>query len=588
MLVAWVSGNTQMNDYFSLWEEKSFEIPVNTKSITFKESTTSNELEIGSETKALIYKNQFGVNSNFRSGNSILNRTGLYEPFGSFRFPAGSGSNKYFWDCAVEEDFQIPVNGICSTSGNNFKPQDFIEFKENTKGEGTIVINYMYARYGKTIEGTRKARVEQAANYAAEFVKYMNVTNNGNIKFWEIGNECYGKWETGFDVNGSIVTGTEYGEDFKVFYDAMKAVDPNIEIGVVLWHKENEWNKEVLSETAELADFFIVHHYFHVSNQAELNEATFELAKDIDDAKILVEQYSDREYEDIPVAFTEFNIQGPNNTTMINGQFVVEALMTFVESGVFMSNIWVNEWKIEEHETKGLLSVDDPDQLDYSPRPSYTPFYYLNYFFGDKLKSNDWTGTDEIQSYTSEYSDGSVSAILVNYSATTQNVKIKHEEGDFVKSAFYMNSVYTENADNTNRKFYVNGVTSSTKQGGPVNLTDVPVYKGLYSSSQMIELPAYSVNYIVIKSGPLSTNTGQYQKLKIHPNPADEELIVEPINMDFIDYKVYDVYGRKLDLQAGEINAKKLNFNVSNLNKGAYVFQFIFYEGTVSKIWIKN
>jgi hypothetical protein len=60
---------------------------------------------------------------------------------------------------------------------------------------------------------------------AAAWVHYANRVRRYGIKYWEIGNEMNGSWETG----GPLSAG-EYARRYLAFYDAMKTEDPGIVI----------------------------------------------------------------------------------------------------------------------------------------------------------------------------------------------------------------------------------------------------------------------------------------------------------------------------------------------------------------------
>ncbi len=60
---------------------------------------------------------------------------------------------------------------------------------------------------------------------AAAFVHYANVVKQYGIRYWQIGNEMEGNWETGGPLNAK-----DYVKRYEEYYDAMKAVDPNIVI----------------------------------------------------------------------------------------------------------------------------------------------------------------------------------------------------------------------------------------------------------------------------------------------------------------------------------------------------------------------
>jgi hypothetical protein len=60
---------------------------------------------------------------------------------------------------------------------------------------------------------------------AAAWVYYANVVKGYGIKYWQVGNELDGNWETGGPLNAD-----DYGRRFLEFYTAMKKADPHIAI----------------------------------------------------------------------------------------------------------------------------------------------------------------------------------------------------------------------------------------------------------------------------------------------------------------------------------------------------------------------
>ncbi len=459
------------------------------------------------DTIAKVMSTQFGVNSNFRSSDALVNRSHLYEEFGAFRYPAGSGSNIYFWDGNVPDTFAIPTNGYSGYHWKFLDPDHFLQFRQNAQGEPTVVVNYFYARYGVTPSGTRAARVQQAADYAASWVEYYNVTHNANIKYWEIGNECYGSWEHGYDVNGSIVTGKEYGEDLCVFADAMKAKDSTIRIGAVLSHNRFDWNNQVLREVGNHADYLIFHHYFNVHNPAGVNSAMREIKLDIKEMQASALMNTGKPAGYFPVCMTEFHVQGGETTNMLGGLMVADALGNFVESNVDLSTIWVNEWGINGDFTHGILAKNDPKQANFTARPTYTPYYYYGKCFGDILvKSQLSSNSDNYKVYSSVFSSGELGVVILNFSGDTTTFALNLEDGSRPDSLFWY-SVYADNMNVGNRKFYVNGLTSSTQGGGPTDLDDVFAFAAPFADTSLFEAPPYSMNYIVLKRRTLWTGS---------------------------------------------------------------------------------
>ncbi len=453
-----------------------------------------------SQVTAPVLATQVGVNSNFRSKNSLVNRVGLYQNFGAFRFPAGSGSDMYFWDGNIPSG----LSGYSGTSSRFLDVDHFAQFKQATNGHATVVVNYAYARVDTINCATRQERVTQAAGYASGFVNKLNNDLQANVKYWEVGNECYGPWENGYDVNGNIITGKEYGEDFCVFADSMKIADPNIKIGAVLSHDRFFWNKDVLREVENKADYLIFHHYLQNIETAQgTRNASEAVSNDILELLLYAKEYTSKPFGYYPVNMTEFNSQGYHTTTMANGLFIANLIATFIENRVNLATIWVNEWTINNDETHGILSKGDPNQADYTARPSYTPFYYFPKFFGSKMVQADVSGDTDIMAYASTFDDGQTGLLVMNFSDTAKPVQFNFAQSNNYDTALWY-EIYADNIDQGNTKFYVNAQTSSTTGGGPEDLDLVEPYKADYTNVNTFLAKPYSLNFIVLGKLPVT------------------------------------------------------------------------------------
>jgi hypothetical protein len=111
-----------------------------------------------------------------------------------------------------------------------------------------------------------------------------------NIKYWEIGNEVFGNGYYADDLNGgyeedlhapyavnakdsdkirhgnAALSPAAYGKGVVAFSKAMKAIDPSIKIGAVLFNpnvdkKAPDWNPAVMAECGTVIDFVILHWY---------------------------------------------------------------------------------------------------------------------------------------------------------------------------------------------------------------------------------------------------------------------------------------------------------------------------------------
>src|SRR5208337_3388498 len=135
------------------------------------------------------------------------------------------------------------------------------------------------------------AQVFTTANYgtgtageAAAWVSWVNKTNNCRFKYWEVGNECYGTWET--DSNVVPHDPYTYATNAVAYIQQMKAACPEvpIKVGVVVvpgegtysnnanhfainprTHATNYgWTPIVLSQMANLGVLpdFLIHHFY--------------------------------------------------------------------------------------------------------------------------------------------------------------------------------------------------------------------------------------------------------------------------------------------------------------------------------------
>jgi len=563
------------------WQVRNYERPSIFKTKTEPAPGLRYTLSIdASDFIANVLPTQFGVNSNFRSGDGIYTdgiRLPMYKKanLGAFRFPAGSGSNVYFWDGNIPDSFLIDVNAIDGTKSSGMQLETYIDFVSELGGQATVVVNYFYARYGITTEGTRDARVLQAAKYAAALVHRTNVELGAGIQNWEIGNECYGGWETGFDVNGSEVTGKEYGEDFRVFAAEMKKVDPTIKVGAVMYTKDTDWNPQVMKEVQNDADFFIIHEYFTSEADASIENVLGSIDQISENVELLektLEANTDKTLDQFPVALTEFNMRGPHTTTMVNGLFFTQILGEVMKNNIGMSTMWVSEWKWKEDaEPKSFIAVQDPSQEDYTARPNYMPYHFYGKTFGDKMiQSQMQIQGSGLNTYASRFSSGEIGLVITNSNNKTTEVTIDIQNlSDYYVKEAHWYEVYSSNFNEGNKKFYINGETGTTVGGGPDNFDVIPPYKKDFEKGDALVLPPFSMIFIVLLGDDttyINSPDAETKTITIIPNPATDRIRINS-NNQLTAYRIFDATGKKVQ------NGNESIIDVSNLNTGFYIIQ---------------
>jgi len=197
---------------------------------------------------------QFGVNTATWDGDLANAQTlPMLEEIGilNLRWPGGSTSDEYDW--------------ASDPSGNS----TFRYIATNLGAQVFTTVNY----------GTG------TAGEAAAWVLSANKTNNCGFKYWEVGNECYGTWET--DSNAVPHDPYTYATNAAAYIQQMKAAYPAvpIHVGIVVAPGEGSysnnamhfainprthttnygWTPIVLSEMKSLGvlpDFLIYHFYW--------------------------------------------------------------------------------------------------------------------------------------------------------------------------------------------------------------------------------------------------------------------------------------------------------------------------------------
>jgi len=255
---------------------------------------------------------------------------GLLDEMGNqaLRFPGGSLSDDYHW-------------ATNTTDSNTWQwATSFTQFAQVATATGAQV--FITANYGS---GTPAE--------AAAWVQSANVTNHCGVKYWEIGNEVYGSWET--DNNVRPHDPYTYAQLFKNYYTQMKAVDPTIKVGAVAvpgedsyanytdhpalnprtGQQHNGWTPVMLATLSSLGitPDFLIHHRYPQSPGAESDQGLLTSSSSwAADASDLRQQLTD--YLGAPAAKVELDCTennsvssnpGKQTTSLVNGLFVADS-----------------------------------------------------------------------------------------------------------------------------------------------------------------------------------------------------------------------------------------------------------------------
>ncbi|HTR41601.1 MAG TPA: hypothetical protein VMH87_08305, partial [Pseudomonadales bacterium] len=361
----------------------------------------------------------------------------------TLRFPGGSLADEYHWATGVSSAHQSPWD----TSFG-----DFMRMATNLNATVFITANY----------GT--GTPEEAAAWVAA----ANVTNHCNFKYWEIGNEVYGKWET--DSNSMPHDPYTYACRTARYIQAMKAVDPMIKIGVVAMPGEDAntnyaanmvtnpvtgvahcgWTPVVLATFKKLGvypDFLIYHYYpLYTSAGADSSDSDPLLLQVADNTCPLthsdwasaaanlrrqISDYLGAPGTNIELCVTENNsdsgAQGKQSTGIVNALYMADSLGQLMKTE-FNALIW---WDLRNGQ--GSNGDFDPTLYgwhtygDYGIMGGTATLYPTSYAM--KLLQSFVRGGDSVLDASSDYlllsdyaayrTNGTLTVLVINKDLTT-------------------------------------------------------------------------------------------------------------------------------------------------------------------------
>ncbi|HEV8444052.1 MAG TPA: hypothetical protein VGQ27_11260 [Steroidobacteraceae bacterium] len=267
------------------------------------------------------------------------------------------------------------------------------------------------------------------------------------FKYWEIGNENYGGWES--DLQTPKQDPATYATRAANYMRLMKAVDPTIKIGVVVetGNQYNNWTATVLGTLAGLGagarpDFVIYHRYDGAPGQE--NDATLlgKAASWPNDAADLRNQittaFGATAGANIEIIVTENNSvysnPGKQSTSLVNGLYLADSVANVMQTeirGLFWWDIRngppdsvpanpnvLYGWR--NYGDYGILStaVSAPtigSSSYYETYPTYFAFKLLSYFVrsGDSIVAAS-SSNPLLDVFAAHRADGSYALLVLN------------------------------------------------------------------------------------------------------------------------------------------------------------------------------
>ncbi|SDH16922.1 alpha-L-arabinofuranosidase [Chitinophaga filiformis] len=522
--------------FMDTWTPKNFTAPFYTEVAP----PTSTEYTVNVDASVVLTKISpalFGNNSNPYM-SQIVTEPALMQHITNLhpriiRFPGGNISSVYFWNRQPGNPPADAPAKVLNADGYQTDPgywyggntvgwtlsvENYYNMLQTTGNEGIITVNYGYARYGTSADP-----VAAAAHLAADWVRY----DNGRTKYWEIGNESNGTWQTGYRIDVSqnkdgqpeYVSGELYGRHYKVFADSMRKAaaekGKTIYIGAQMLEHEpafwannvdKQWNAGVLQQAGAAADYFIVHSYYTPyntnSNPQEVLASATTVTKAISDYLSTTIAGSGTTMK--PIALTEWNIFAVGSQQMVSQVAGMHAVMVWGElmkNKFGMASRWdlANAW--ENGNDMGLFSQGEAasGETKWAPRPAFYYQYFLQKFLGDRcINATVSDSSANINAYASTFTSGEVSVTLVNRAGTTQNVALSFKNFNAGARFYWYVLNGGEGSTGFSRKVFINGAGPSGVAGGPEGYTTLKAYAASTGNGVKIALPPMSVVNLVV------------------------------------------------------------------------------------------
>jgi alpha-N-arabinofuranosidase len=302
-----------------------------------------------------------------------------------------SGTNTWRWGTSFANFIHVITNAsvnaqaIITANYGTGTPQEAAAWVAycNALASSTVSLgvdakgtNWQTAGYWAALRGSAPLGIDDGKN----FLRISRTAPLG-FKYWEIGNECYGSWET--DSNNVAHDPYTYALRATNYIALMKAVDPSIEVGVVSVPGEdsavnntshpaynaregtyhNGWTPVMLTtlNAAGVTPDFLVDHFYSEygsDNDAALLQAAANWSSDASSLRQQLTDYLGSSGSNAELLVTENNAdsgsQGKQSTSVVNGLYLADSLAQLMNTE-FNAFVW---WDLRNGpDTKGDFSA---------------------------------------------------------------------------------------------------------------------------------------------------------------------------------------------------------------------------------------
>jgi len=347
---------------------------------------------------------------------------------GFIRMPGGSWSDSLYWNGnGVDRENGFDKHtGIWKVDYSRYSPGFMVEGKGNRKSrqirKGTQDVRILHdfiKRHKKYAEalvtvnfGTGDARM------AAEWVRWANKKMGYGVKYWQVGNEMDGGWESGHYIwpDGREVTAEIYAEKFERYVDAMKKIDPSIKVGAQI---PGEWVDALLKRCAGKVDY--VDHHFYYRDRERINDGLLgafadlnRTEKDVKRDRAMIAKYSPN--KKIEVGVTEWNVhgKGPETVDIECALLSCYAVGRMMRMGVDFATQWdlstCNSNTLEGHGLASIRGKGAPPRL----KAQYWALWLWSWRMFDKMVEAKVDGAEKLFAFATIDPGKTLSLMIIN------------------------------------------------------------------------------------------------------------------------------------------------------------------------------
>lgn len=443
------------------------------------------------QTVRTVDERVFGVNAVMWDGQTGTAQTiSLAQSAGirAIRVPGGSLSDNYHWR-----------NHTIHTTGDNWPIgfPNFISLITGLNSQAFVTVNYgsgtpeeaaAWVAYANSAVGSSTAIGVDSKGYDWKTAGYWSALRNSaplgsdsdgmnflrisraspmGIKYWEIGNENYGSWET--DIQAVKWDPYTYAVRAKDYITKMKSVDPTIKIGVVVQATEDDldsqspqtplvtnprtnvqhkgWTPRVLANLKTLGvtpDYVIYHRYEQApkadaitwggayESDAALLQKANTWPTDAANIRQMITDYLGASGAGVEVVVTENNSvyakPGKQTTSLVNGLFLADSIGNVLQTEINGLVWWDLRNGVETGNNNdatlygwrnygdyGIIASASSSTTAYDPYPTYYMMKLLSRFArgGDTVVSASSNNT-LLSIFSVKRADGSLSVLVIN------------------------------------------------------------------------------------------------------------------------------------------------------------------------------